>query len=58
MIPLSSHATSHPGLPEADEDSEVRLSMLGAGDGAGDGAADSLELALAWSEPLSLENLT
>lgn len=34
------------------------FSTLGAGDGAGEGAAESLELALAWSGPPSLENFT
>lgn len=40
--------------------SGARFSTPGAGEGAGEGegAAESLELALARSEPLSLENFT
>ena len=40
--------------------SGARFSTLGTGEGAGEGegAAESLELALARSEPLSLENFT
>lgn len=53
----------YPGLPGPEVavctvGSGARFSTLGAGEGAGEGAAESLELALARSDPLSLENLT
>ena len=60
-IPLS--LKSHPGMPGPEtgvctRGSGARFSTLGAGEGAGEGAAESLELALARSDPLSLENFT
>lgn len=50
---------SHPGVTEPEPvvcagGSGARFSTLGAGEGAG----ESLELALARSDPLSLENFT
>lgn len=38
--------------------SVARFSKLGAGEGGKEEAAESLDLALAWSDPLSFENFT
>lgn len=63
LLTTSRGPMSHPGLPGPEAAgcagaSGARFSTLGAGDGAGEGAAESLELALARSDPLSLENFT
>lgn len=60
---VSLRLKSHPGIPGPEVvvctgGSGARFSTLGDGEGAGEGAAESLELALARSDPLSLENFT